>query len=239
MEDSSTEMTPSLPTRSNASAMSPPMTASCEEMVATWAISSRPSTSRAIPASASVTASTAAVIPRLTSTGAAPAVTTLRPSRTSAWASTVAVVVPSPAMSLVLVATSLASCAPRFSYGSSSSISRAIVTPSLVMVGAPHFLSMTTLRPLGPSVTLTVSARELTPRSRLRRAPSSNSRILAICASLLFSSVRCVEPRPRRSGTGARCAGIGYFSTTARTSRADRSRYSSPLYLISVPPYFE
>jgi len=41
--------------------------------------------------------------------------TFLRPSRTMAWASTVAVVVPSPAISLVLVATSLTSWAPRFS----------------------------------------------------------------------------------------------------------------------------
>ena len=41
--------------------------------------------------------------------GFAPAVTALRPCWTMAWASTVAVVVPSPAMSLVLVATSLAS----------------------------------------------------------------------------------------------------------------------------------
>src|SRR5215472_17890446 len=48
------------------------------------------------------------------------------------------------------------------------------------MVGAPHFLSMTTLRPRGPSVTLTASARWFTPRSRWRRASSSNSRILGI-----------------------------------------------------------
>src|SRR6201995_3260348 len=83
-------------------------------------------------------------------------------------------------MSLVLVATSLASWAPRFSYGFSSSTSRATVTPSLVMVGAPHFLSITTLRPRGPSVTLTVSASLSTPRSSARRASSSNSRILGI-----------------------------------------------------------
>src|SRR5665213_615052 len=76
-----------------------------------------------------------------------------------AWASTVAVVVPSPATSLVLVATSLASWAPRFSYGLLSSISRAMVTPSFVIVGAPNFLSITTLRPLGPSVTLTALSR--------------------------------------------------------------------------------
>ncbi|MND00322.1 hypothetical protein D3C83_188860 [compost metagenome] len=51
-----------------------------------------------------------------------------------------------------------------FSKGSLSSISLATVTPSLVMVGEPNFLSMTTLRPLGPSVTLTASARLFTPR---------------------------------------------------------------------------
>ena len=45
-------------------------------------------------------------MPRLMAIGLAPAATFLRPSRTMAWASRVAVVVPSPAMSLVLVATS-------------------------------------------------------------------------------------------------------------------------------------
>src|SRR5450759_3564476 len=38
------------------------------------------------------------------------------------------------------------------------------------MSGEPNFLSITTLRPRGPSVTLTVSARWLTPRSSARRA---------------------------------------------------------------------
>ena len=42
-----------------------------------------------------------------------------------------------------------------FSNGSSSSISLATVTPSLVMRGEPNFLSITTLRPAGPSVLLT------------------------------------------------------------------------------------
>ena len=81
-----------------------------------------------------------------------------------AWASTVAVVVPSPATSEVLEATSRTICAPMFSSDCCSSISLATVTPSLVMVGEPNFFSMTTLRPLGPSVTLTASARMLTPR---------------------------------------------------------------------------
>ena len=119
-------------------------------------------------------------MPRLRSIGFGAGGDDAEPARTIACASTVAVVVPSPATSFVLVATSLASCAPRFSYGSSSSISRAMVTPSLVIVGAPHFLSMTTLRPRGPSVTFTVSASLSTPRSRWRRASSSNSRILGI-----------------------------------------------------------
>src|SRR5579872_2539244 len=81
-----------------------------------------------------------------------------------ACASTVAVVVPSPAVSDVLLATSRTICAPMFSSGSLRSISFATVTPSLVMVGDPNFLSSTTFRPLGPSVTFTASASWLTPR---------------------------------------------------------------------------
>src|SRR3954463_4641241 len=53
-------------------------------------------------------------------------------------------------------------------------------TPSLVIVGAPHFFSRTTLRPLGPSVTLTASASWFIPRSRPRRASSSNAMIFGI-----------------------------------------------------------
>src|SRR5215213_6160766 len=113
-------------------------------------------------------------------TGLAPPATFLRPSRTMIWARTVAVVVPSPATSLVFVATSLTSWAPMFSNGSSSSTSLAIETPSLVIVGAPHFLSRTTLRPFGPSVTLTASASLSTPASKARRASSSNLSSLAI-----------------------------------------------------------
>src|ERR1035437_6219774 len=94
-------------------------------------------------------------------------------------AKTVAVVVPSPAMSLVLLATSRTIWAPMFSYGSSSSISFATVTPSLVMVGEPNFLSRTTLRPFGPSVTLTARLSFSTPRSNALRASSSNNNCFA------------------------------------------------------------
>ncbi len=63
--------------------------------------------------------------------------TILMPSVKIDRASTVAVVVPSPATSEVLEATSLTIWAPMFSNLSSSSISLATVTPSLVTVGAP------------------------------------------------------------------------------------------------------
>ncbi len=96
-----------------------------------------------------------------------PAATDFAPSRTIAAASMVAVVVPSPAMSLVFEATSRTICAPMFSNLSASSISLATVTPSLVIRGAPKLLSSTTLRPFGPSVTFTASARIWTPLSIL------------------------------------------------------------------------
>src|SRR5208283_3854428 len=51
-----------------------------------------------------------------------------------------------------------------FSNGSFNSISLATVTPSLVDVGEPNFLSRTTLRPLGPNVTFTTFASLFTPR---------------------------------------------------------------------------
>ena len=103
-----------------------------------------------------------------------PAATDFMPSRTIAWASTVAVVVPSPALSLVFEATSRSICAPMFSNLSLSSISLATVTPSLVIRGAPNDLSMTTLRPLGPRVTFTASARMSTPRRMRSRASREN-----------------------------------------------------------------
>src|SRR5438067_1995270 len=114
-----------------------------------------------------------------------PAATDLAPSRTMAAASTVAVVVPSPAASAALEATSRTICAPMFSNLSSSSISLATVTPSLVMRGAPNDLSSTTFRPLGPSVTLTALLRMSTPRSILSRASTPNlTSLLAMICSL-------------------------------------------------------
>ena len=102
-------------------------------------------------------------MPRFRSIGFMPAATYFMPSCTIACASTVAVVVPSPATSEVFDATSFSICAPMFSNLSFSSISFATETPSLVTVGAPKERSSTTLRPFGPRVTFTASARTFTP----------------------------------------------------------------------------
>ncbi len=105
-------------------------------MDATWAMSSLSSILMASRSISATAFSTARSMPRLTSIGLAPAATFFKPSSIMAWASTVAVVVPSPATSLVLDATSRHSCAPMFSFGSFSSTSLATVTPSFVIRGS-------------------------------------------------------------------------------------------------------
>ena len=180
--DSSTVMTPSLPTFSMASAILSPMLVSPEEMEATWVISRWLSMGLLWAARLCTAASVAISMPFFTTIGFAPAATFFRPSRTMAWASRVAVVVPSPATSLVFTETSRTSWAPMFSKGSSSSISLAMVTPSLVISGAPNFLSSTTLRPLGPRVIFTVSASMSMPVCSALRASSP----YLICFAMIF-----------------------------------------------------
>ncbi len=106
-------------------------------MAATFSIFAGVSTSTATSRSLAHTAATAMSIPRLRNMGFAPAATAFSPCRRIACASTVAVVVPSPARSLVRDATCTRSFAPMFSKWSGSSISLATVTPSLVIVGGP------------------------------------------------------------------------------------------------------
>src|SRR5512136_2468185 len=106
-----------------------------------------------------------------------------------AWARMVAVVVPSPATSLVLLATSLTIWAPMFSNLSSSSISLATVTPSLVTVGAPKVFSSMTLRPLGPRVTFTALASALTPSRIDFLACSSYCNIFAPIKNFLLHNL--------------------------------------------------
>src|SRR2546422_4788373 len=182
---SSTVMTPSFPTLSIASAMRSPICGSWDEIAATWATSSWPLTGTESFLISSTTAWTAFSMPSLSCIGLAPAVTLRKPSLIMDCASSVAVVVPSPATSFVLVATSRRSCAPVFSIASLSSISRTIVTPSLVTVGAPNFFSSTTLRPLGPSVMRTAWATVSMPFLRCCRASTSNVTVFAICVPLL------------------------------------------------------
>ena len=170
---SSTVITPSLPTLSIASAISLPIASSAlAEMAPTWAISLLVVHGLESLRNSSTVAMTALSMPRFRSIGFMPAATYFMPSCTIACASTVAVVVPSPATSEVFDATSFSICAPMFSNLSFSSISLATETPSLVTVGAPNERSSTTLRPLGPSVSLTASARMLTPATSLLRALS-------------------------------------------------------------------
>src|ERR1700730_6910806 len=186
---SSTVITPSLPTFFMASERNLPISASpLEEMVPIWAISSFEVTFLEFLTRSATTASTARSIPRFRSIGFMPAATALAPSRTIAAASTVAVVVPSPAASADLEATSRTICAPMFSNLSSSSISLATVTPSLVMRGAPNDLSSTTLRPLGPSVTRTASVGMSTPRHI--RSLASTENFTSLAAILLLRYVR-------------------------------------------------
>src|SRR5271166_2626704 len=180
---SSTVITPSLPTFCIASAIILPIDLSPFAAIEpTWATSAESLIFFERLAMSLTASATARSTPRLRSIGFMPAATALAPSRTIAWARTVAVVVPSPAMSLVFEATSRTICAPMFSNLSASSISLATVTPSLVMRGAPKLLSSTTLRPFGPSVTFTASARISTPRSiRWRASPPNLTSLAAIC----------------------------------------------------------
>ena len=151
-------ITPSLETFSIASATISPTSSSPAEIAATLAICSLPVTLLLISEIALTASSVAFCIPFLKIIGLAPAAKFFIPALIIACAKTVAVVVPSPATSFVLVATSLTNCAPIFSNASSNSTSLAIVTPSLVISGAPYDLSKTTFLPLGPSVTFTVFA---------------------------------------------------------------------------------
>src|ERR1700756_2781419 len=179
-EPSSTVMTPSLPTFSIASAMVLPIDSSAfAEIVPTCAISLGFLHGLESFLRSSTAAITALSMPRLMSIGLRPEETALRPSRMIACASTVAVVVPSPASSEVLEATSFTICAPMFSNLSFSSISLATDTPSLVTVGAPKLFSSTALRPLGPRVALTALARMFTPRNMRARASSLKRTSLA------------------------------------------------------------
>jgi len=128
--DSSTVITPASPTFSMASAINSPTSLFWAEIVATWIFSSLLEIFLANLAISSTKALVAFSKPPLNTIALVPAEIFFKPSLTTALASTTAVVVPSPAKSLVLDAASFTICAPIFSNLSSRSISLAIVTPS-------------------------------------------------------------------------------------------------------------
>lgn len=147
-------MVPLAPSLSIISAMSFPILLSpLAEIVATCSIYSLPLIGIDNSFKPSTTLSTAIRIPFLKSIGFIPAATLLHPSLKNALAKIVAVVVPSPASSLVLEATYLTNEAPMLWYLLENSISFATVTPSLVILGFPKLLSKTTFLPFGPRVT--------------------------------------------------------------------------------------
>src|SRR3990167_2302207 len=206
---SSTVITPSLPTLSIALAMISPMLESeLAEMEPTWAISLEVGVALEAFFSSSIRAVTALSMPRFRSMGFMPAATYFMPSRTMAWASTVAVVVPSPALSDVLEATSLTIWAPMFCSLSLSSISLATDTPSLVTVGAPNERSSTTLRPLGPRVTLTALARMFTPSTmRARASPPKTTSFAAILELLKIGFKLAASAYPVSSSSYEKMSG--------------------------------
>ncbi len=168
---SSTVMTPSRPTASTASEMSAPISSSLfDAIVATCLIVSLVSTGTARSLRDSTTASMASSKPALSSTGLDPDSMLSSPLWHRLWARIEAVEVPSPALSWVLLATSWISLAPILAKGSPSSMSLAMVTPSLMMEGLPHDFSRTTVLAAGPRVTLTALATVSIPSSSFSRA---------------------------------------------------------------------
>ena len=146
-----------------------------------------------------VTTATALRMPRTNALASAPLAINFRPLRKMASARTVAVVVPSPASSLVLLAASFTSLAPMFSALFKSSISSATLTPSLVTVGPPQLLSSTALRPRGPSVLFTAAASFSTPAKSDLRASISKESCLTDIGFFLRESVgklvKCLDAR--------------------------------------------
>ena len=179
---SSTVITPSLPTLSNASVINSPIASSllAEIDAICFIFSEELPTVCACLFNSFTTTFTALSTPLFKSIGLAPAVTFFSPSLTIAWANIVAVVVPSPAKSLVFEATSFTIWAPIFSRGSSNSISFATVTPSLVTWGPPKDFPTITFLPFGPKVTFTALVKASTPFFRPSLASTSNWIFFAI-----------------------------------------------------------
>jgi len=174
---------PVSPTFAKAAAMISPMAVLPDvAIVAMLRTASLSLTGRARSPHFSMRMLTVSVMPRRIATGLVPELTAFMPWFTSSWVMRDVVVVPSPALESLFPATSWISLAPMFMAGSSSSMSRAIVTPSFTISGAPYARSRTTFRPLGPSVTLTASATALIPATSCARDASPKRTFFASSA---------------------------------------------------------
>jgi len=195
------------------------------EIVPTWAISSFDVTFFEFLARSATTASTARSMPRFKSIGLRPAATALAPSRAIAAAMTVAVVVPSPARRA-------AWRRPRAPAGRRDSRTgrkarspcdgHAILGDAR---GAKDF-SITTLRPLGPSVTFTALLR-IPRRAECGRARRWRTYVFGSHCIKLQGRSR--EVKRRRRVVRRR---------TPRTSLSFMMRRSSPSILTSEPDHF-
>src|SRR5438132_31098 len=159
-----------------------------------------------------------------------------------ACASTVAVVVPSPAISDVLLATSRAIWAPMFSSGSFRSISLATVTPSFVIVGDPNVLSRTPLSVISWPAYLPNRIRSPALTSTGTRLPSSftlplpAARTVPCCGfSLAVSGMMmppmCCSPSSRRWTMMRSCSGLTFMNSTP-----DRRESAQQPWETDAPP---
>ena len=133
----------------------------------------------------STTDFTALSIPLFISTAFSPLSKDLRPNLTISLAKSVDVVVPSPALSAVLIAACFTNWTPVSSIGSLKSMFLATVTPSLVDLTTSPGFEITTFLPLGPKVQTTESAKVSIPLTNLSLPSFPNSIIFAI--SLFFN----------------------------------------------------
>ncbi len=161
-----------------------PISSFCAEMVATCSSSLSSLTGIAIRSSSLVMALTAFSMPIRRLMEDAPATMFLWASDAMAYPRTVAVVVPSPAWSLVLLAASFNNSQPIDSNRSFKTVSRLTPTPSWITIGGPYSLQIATLVARGPRVEPTASVRVFAPRRTASRASISNLNSLAISVVL-------------------------------------------------------
>ena len=189
--DCSTDITPSFPTLLITDPTNLPISSSWAESTAIWEIWSSSVTDLDIAFNSATIDSTAFNMPCFINIGSAPAAMFLNPFFSIAWANIVEVVVPSPTSSFVFDAASTNNCAPILWKGSSSSISLAMVTPSLHTCGGPNSCSITTLRPLGPNVAPTVRAIMSMPSMSCSLASSRNWNCFGIDYLLTIQWLSC------------------------------------------------